>query len=137
MAVTITIVKDYANVSLGNLRGTLADVALDTSYPAGGYAIAASALALRNILGADVKGGNPAAKVLLYHWDTTNGKLMCIFPSGGGGAAPTSLANAAIATGATTVTSAAANGASDLLPGQGVEVGATANLSTITVRALF
>jgi hypothetical protein len=151
MAVTLTGVQGPQGpfLSLGNIQGRVYDVALDTSYPSGGYAITPSSLALTNILGIKVIGGNPAAAVLKYHWDTTNGKLICLYPTGGGNASPAALsdpsgtvANATIPAGATAVTSTAANGAivtvpnPTLTPGRAKEVAAGTDLSSITVRLL-
>jgi hypothetical protein len=136
-------------LSLGNIQGRVYDVTLDNAYPTGGYAITPSSLALTNILGIKVIGGNPAAAVLKYHWDTTNQKLICLYPTGGANASPAALAdpagtiaNATIPAGGTTVTSTAANGAivtvpnPVLTPGRAKEVAANTNLSSITVRIL-
>jgi hypothetical protein len=145
MAITITRVPDAVGVPLAHLRTSIVDVTLDTSYVAGGYAINARDVGLGTLLGGLILGGNAAGGRVLPWLDHANAageektsvKLMLYFPSGGGAASPTSLTDPAITSGAVAVTSAAANGAADLTPGQGKEVGATANVSSLRYRILF
>lgn len=137
MALTFTPVKDESPDYFGATPVTVFDITMDNAYPAGGYVVVGANVGLRLLLGMHLIGGNAAALGLYYHWRTDTGKLQAIFPSGGGAAAPVTLANAAIAAGAVAVNSVAANGATDLVPGIGVEVGNGANLSTITARFLI
>lgn len=137
MALTFTPVKG-TEFEMGRLRGRIFDVALDTSYPTGGYSILGKDIGgLLEIIGVDFLGGNPGSGVLIYQWDNTNNKLMVFYPSGGGAASPAALADPAITAGAVAVTSTAANGSADLTPGRGKEVANTTNLSTLTIRLVF
>jgi hypothetical protein len=140
MALVFTKVPDGSDV-WGKTRTELFDVTLDTSYPTGGTTITPANVGMRTIHSAECVGGNAASKVLMYAFDTTttpgSAKLLCLFPSGGGAAAPTTVVDPALTGGAVAVTSAAANGAADLTPGQGKEVGNTANLSALVVRIRF
>lgn len=75
MAVTPTPVLD--NVVLGNERMTVTAVALDVSYPTGGYPLTPAQLRLQSVAVAitDIKldGGSGAATAVWY--DTVNQKL--------------------------------------------------------------
>ena len=141
MAVKLTPV-DVSTV-YGNKYIDTYDVTFDTSYPAGGEAILPKELGRGEILGAKILGGNAAAAVLLYHWVVTTYKLMAMFPTGGGATAPTSLTAPVVAvtvpSGATAVTSTAAQPdlTETFTPGQAKEVGATIDLSSITLRIEF
>lgn len=128
MAVTIVRVSDGENVP-GRFRSVIADVTFDNSYATGGEPIAPADVGLRQILGARHIGGNAAHPKLIYGWDTTNNKLLAFFPTGGGGTSPTSLADPTITAGGT--------GQAPIIPGQGKEVGPTADLTSITVRVEF
>lgn len=136
MAVTLARVAGSLNVE-GKLRSECWDVTFDTSYVSGGMSISAANIGANQIFGARHIGGNAAAGVLLYAWDTTNNKLLALFPTGGG--STTSLADptATIPAGATPVLSSSAQPANTLASGQAKEVGATADLHTITVRLQF
>jgi len=139
MALTFTKVPDAEDV-WGKHRVTMFDIALDTSYPTNGYAITPANVGLRIIRMAFVggNGGVGNAASLLFSWDNVNNKLRAFYPSGGGAAAPGAIGAPAIASGSTSVTSAAANGNTDLVPGQGAEVGNTTDLSSITaLRVIF
>lgn len=157
MAVTLKRVPDGDDI-WGRKRISVYDVTLDTSYPAGGYSIDARDVGLRNIYGANVVGGNLAGGRVLPHINVnaaagdlkSSVKFSLFFPTGGATASPTSLAdpvatvaNATIPSGAVAVTSTAANGAivtvpdAVFTPGQGKEVGAAADVSTLTYRVIF
>lgn len=114
------------------------DIALDSSYPAvAGYVINATDVGLKGILGAQVVGGNKASGKLNYLVDLlgtgiagqskTSMALRAFFPTGGANAAPATLANPTLSTGA---------GSTDnnITPGVAKEVLNTADLSTIIVR---
>lgn len=78
MAVTLTKSKRGSD-SIGRRRFVVVDVALDNSYPTGGYAIAVAALGAANaktIEGAVIMGGNAAAGGYRPMWDNVNGKLV-------------------------------------------------------------
>lgn len=120
----------------GRHRVRAFDITFDNSYPTGGYAVTGAMFGLRLLMGMDFIGGNAGAGALLCAFRTDTNKIQVFYPTGGGAASPTTIAAPAIASGATTVTSAAANGANDLVPGQGAEVGNTADLHTIQVRAI-
>lgn len=84
MAVTLAVVKDYGNISWGNLRASLYTVTLDNSYGTGGYAIAASSVALRVIYGVHTIGGNTATAGYVPKWNTQTGKFMMYTQLGAG-----------------------------------------------------
>lgn len=84
MALTLTVVKDYTNVSWGNLRASLYTVAPDNSYPAGGYAIAAATVGLRVIYGIKPIGSNTASVGYVPNWNTQTGKLQFLTQLGSG-----------------------------------------------------
>ncbi len=136
MAATIARVQEGENVS-GKWRQQVVDVTGDSSYPAGGYAIVPGKVGFKRIHGAMLIGGNAEAARYQAHWDTTNGKLIIAYPSGGGAASPAALADPAIAAGGVAVTSIAANGATDLVPGRGKELLAATDVTTLRFRMLF
>jgi|SRR5579859_7944636 len=84
MAVTLAIVKDYGNVSWGNLRASLYTVTLDSSYPTGGYAITAAQVALRTLYGIKALGGNTATAGYVPAWNTQTVKLQMFTQLGSG-----------------------------------------------------
>lgn len=136
MAITITPVSDSEDI-WGKHRVRQFDVTGDAAgYLAGGYGFAASDVGFRRLTGVKVIGGNAVAARLIAFWDSTNQKIMFLYPSGGGAASPAALADPAVAAGAVAVTSAAANGAADLVPGRGKEVADATDLSGVTVRVL-
>ena len=145
MAITQTLNKDALDV-WGKQRVAVAELVLDNSYPAGGYTLSPEAFGLKTIRGVLCVGGNAAAARLIYWWDTANQKFMVHYPTGGATASPAALADPvpstpilAHAPGATPVTSTAATmpdhaaTAGTQAPGQGKEVLATTDLTTITV----
>lgn len=83
MALVIARVLD-TDFTLGNLRGALKDITLDTSYPTGGYALTGAALigAGITLLGMQFMGGNDASGTYQYSFDNVNRKLM-VFRSAG------------------------------------------------------
>jgi len=137
------------------------DIALDTSYVTGGYAVTAANFgAGRTLVGMQFVGGNAASGQAIAAFDTVNSKIKMWFPTGGA-SAPTSLtapvtaapgagtfaATATPASGATAVTSTSAQpaipvvftgalAAPALTGGSGIEIGSTADLHTLTYRAL-
>src|SRR5574341_1172375 len=134
MALTLTKVPDSEDV-WGKHRVAMFDLVGDASYPAGGYAITPSQVGMRRIYGVKFVGGNPAAGRLIPHWDTSAGKYMLAYPTGGGIASPAALSDPILNAGAVAVTSSAAT--APIIPGQGKELLAATNVSTITFRALF
>lgn len=142
MALAITFPQpDYKEVSVGNLRAKLIEVTpaagdytTNGYQPVGGWA---KFCGLRTVVGMEKIGGAPGWAKLIVHYDSTNDKLMCMYPSGGGAASPAALADPAITAGAVAVTSNAANGASDLTPGQAKEVANATDLSGLGVLRLL
>ena len=129
---TIAIDKDTFDV-WGKHTHVTVDFTFDASYPAGGEALAARDFMMTTIKEVMVVGGNAAAGRLLFHYDTTNKKLMCLYPTGGVTASPAALADpfaVASAVGADTITIDPIA----ITPGRGKEVVDTTDLSTITVR---
>ncbi len=134
MALTITKVADTEQ-SLGRLKMVVVDITFDSSYPAGGEAISASEAFMRRIIGVKPVGGNAAAGALGCHWDTTNNKLMLFYPTGGATASPAAIGDpkaVANTAGADTITADPV----PITPGQGKELLATTDASSITVRCL-
>ncbi len=132
MALTIADVADSEDV-FGKHRTLVSDITGDASYPAGGYPVTAADFGIRRIYGMKFIGGNAASGALLPHFDTTNSKIMFLYPTGGGAASPAALADPVGATGAVAVTSSAAT--LPFVPGRGKELAAATSLTTITVRA--
>lgn len=81
MAITKTLVPDSTDI-WGKHRVESYDLALDTSYPTGGYSIPASSLGWSEIT--EVLFGGESGSTKGYHpvWDTANKKLM-LFRSAG------------------------------------------------------
>jgi hypothetical protein len=133
MALTITFpAGDAKEVSLGNLRAKIIEVtAAASDYPTGGYKPTGgwASIGMRVVYGMKRIGGNPLWAKLIEHYDSVNDKLMFMYPSGGGAAAPAALADPALAAGATPVSSAAASGSADIIPGQGKELASLTDLS--------
>lgn len=151
MAVTLAVVKDYGNVSWGNLRASLYTVTLDNSYGTGGYAIAASAVALRVIYGVHTLGGNTATAGYVPKWNTQTGKFQMYTQLGSGanllvqnGTAGAGLAlsltsnnsgNSVLVGGANVTANVSVAGA--LPAAQLSEVAATTDLHTLAYTVLF
>jgi len=136
LALTLTKLADSDDI-WGKHRVVVYDITGDTSYPTGGYAVTAAGFGMRRIYGMKDIGGNATSARLMYRFVTTNTKIIFEYPTGGGATTPTTLSDPAIAAGAVAVTSAAANGSADVVPGRGAEVGATTDVSTVTVRFLI
>ena len=116
-AVTVANVKHSV---FGDRRFVTADVTFSTSYATGGDTGLLTLLGLKatDWLKVENKSG------LMFEWDETNELLLALFPTGGGGALPTTLATAGLEAG----------GAADndqITPGVAVEVGSTADLSAL------
>lgn len=105
-------------------------VTFDSSYPAGGEALSASDLGFSTAVSTFV--ASPAGG-LIFEYDFTNSKIKAHYPTGGS-ATPASLAAPAVTipSGATTVTSDAAQPNVTETAGISKEVGSTTNLSTVT-----
>ncbi len=136
MALTSTVQLDQVP---GAYRTVVASVTGDSSYPAGGYLLTPALFGLNsfaqqrgNIFFPVVLSGDMVSAQVKCDVDAT-GHLRVFYPSGGGAASPAALSAPAITSGSTAVTSAAANGTADLTPGQGKEVAAGTNLSTLVV----
>lgn len=109
------------------------DITFDSSYATGGEALTAAQLGLNalDIILCETRSG------YMFQYDHTNAKLQAYYPR----AAVTGTLAASVDSGATPVTSSAANGAVITLSGNpavaaaaGAEVTASTNLSTITTR---
>lgn len=131
-ATTVTLQNQFP--SGGPLRLITGTIAFSNSYATGGDTCAASAFgctSLTVLLHDYHKSG------LMFSYDYTNGKLQAFYPTGGSVASPTTVnavPSGAGAAGATPVTSSAATVPVAVTPGVGKEVGATTDLSTITLR---
>jgi hypothetical protein len=75
LAATITRVVGSENV-VGKLRAVAFDITGDSSYPAGGYAVTAATLGLRNILGMEFIAGNTAGIATTPYYNSQTGKVM-------------------------------------------------------------
>lgn len=133
MALTVSVVKQ---IRTGNLRGTIADVTFDSSYPTGGELLAPELLGLHSLDFFEVDA-NPG---YTFKYDYTNKKILVYFPRG---AISSTLAVSAHASGATPVTSDGATmaahtltGVAGVAAGAGQEVTNTTNLSTLSIRIL-
>lgn len=134
MALTAINLVKGTEATEGRVYSRMFDVQMGTGYPTGGEPLSPKSFGVVSIFGLNVVGGNAASAALLYGFDSVNIKLLAIYPSGGGAASPAALSDPAITTGATAVTSAAANGSGDLTPGRGKEVANNTDLTTITIR---
>lgn len=137
MALTFTKVPDGDNVE-GRYRTSQWDVTLDNSYVPGGYAITGPNVGLRRIGTAEfmgAKGTLANSAGVVPNWDSVNGKLMLIYPTGSTIAAPAALGDPIVAAGAVAVTGVAADGR--FTAGRGKEVAAATDVSTITFRMKF
>lgn len=126
MAITKTLVPDSRDVWGRHLVESY-DIALDTSYPTGGYSIPASSLGWSEIRGVLNLGESGSTKGYHPVWDTANKKLMLFRSAGvtpaGTVAAPTFTGDALaahrhslfVATGATDATGARVNAATNSL----------------------
>ena len=133
-AATITITNQ---IPVGGLRMLTGTITMSSSYAANGDTCAAAGfgvLTLNVIVHDYVRSG------LAFSYDYTNGKMKAFYPTGGSVTSPTTVtavpASTSTATdGATPVTSSAATVpvTTTITPGVGKEVGATADLSTITL----
>lgn len=74
MALTISSIK---NISLGNRRGVLCDIAFDASYPTGGEGLVAGDMRMRQIDMIMVSGKSG----YVFEYDYTNEKLKAMTPS--------------------------------------------------------
>lgn len=126
MALTITIDREERMGRRFYRSGT---IAFDSSYPTGGESLTPSDLGIRTI---DILLAAPAGG-LMFEYDNANQKLKAIYPTGGS-AAPAALADPAITvpTGATGVTSTAAQPDLTETAGRSKEVANATDLSTIT-----
>lgn len=157
MAISRTTVPDSEDY-WGKQRVVSQDITLDTSYPTGGYSLAASALGWSEIRGVVVQGGNAASIGYSFVYDTTNKKLLAGVGTGVAHSHALLLKNAAVADGATTRVNGGtnllgANTGSDITVAGGganggvqaataanaafTEVANAVNLSTIRVRLQF
>ena len=156
MAVIIVELADLSNMSWGPVPVVFATVALDASYPTGGYGTSlgmnAAAFSLRGITGIWPLGANSAAAGYFVQWNTQTAKLMAFagagFTPAGTISAPTitTLTNAGTTapvyvnggaltetTGATGITGVQAPTFTGTAVAAGVvQVSNTTNLSTLT-----
>ncbi len=125
-------------------------IALDASYPVGGYPFNRSDCAFAVSIEACVfePALDGAGNLLLAVFDSTTNKIRVFYPTGGATAAPatiaqpvSTLANAALPVGAVAVTSTGAQPAltmtqPSITPGAAKEVPTGANLSGYTLRGI-
>jgi len=126
MALTITVDRKER---MGKRHYRSGTIAFDASYPTGGESLTPADLGMRTI---DILLSAPAGG-LMFEYDHTNQKLKAIYPTGGG-AVPAALADPVVSvpSGATTVTSAAAQPDLTETAGRSREVANATDLSTIT-----
>lgn len=124
MALTTTFVRRSV---FGNRRVTVADVDFDSSYPTGGESLTATNLGMSvlDLVLVSNKGG------LIFEYDYTNSKLLAKHPTGGAASTGLAAPTVAVPSGATAVTSTAAQPNLTETAGIAAEVGNTADLSTI------
>lgn len=165
MAATLTPVPNSSD-SWGRLRTKAIDITGDTSYPAGGYPVAARLLGMTKIMACQPTPLNLASTAYLGAYNLATSKFVISYPTGGTGTNPVALtdpgltvgaitmggtATGTIPAGATAVTSTAAQPAvsvpaagltatlasSPVTPGRGKELPAGANAATLSYRLLF
>lgn len=116
--------------NMGSKKAALVDVTGDASYPAGGYAPDPVLFGMSKVQGAYVIGGNAAAGTVILHWDTVNSKLMIVYPTGGATASPAALAAPALTAGGAVDNNA-------ITPGQGKQIAASTDVTSLTWRVVF
>ena len=129
MAFTMT--RQFGPWSNGPLREVIYTALFDNAYASNGESLTPAMVGLSQFVFVDVHPIDETGGEILYAFDYANQKIVALFPTGGTGTVPTSLANPIIESGTTAVTGSAATG--KFSPGKGIEIGA-ADLSTITVR---
>ncbi len=128
MALTVT--KDQASVerisrNMGMLTGT---IAFDSSYPTGGEALTGLSKYFKSLLRLSVQG----EAGYVFEFDRPGNKLKVLYPQGGESTTAVD-GSAVVDTGATAVTSSAANGAIvTVYAGRAREVANAVDLSTLT-----
>jgi hypothetical protein len=156
MALTLTRKSDGQDVWGKTNVGFWTAVPAASDYPTNGYPITPANVGLRTIRDVFVLGGNQASKQLYYQWDSVNGKLIFMLPTGGASAPATLVAPASAAgtlsgtatpaAGATPVTSTSSQpaipvtitgGAGSLTAGVGLEVGSLTDVSSISLDLLI
>lgn len=126
MALAITIIEHGYSNNKRTVRGT---IAFDSSYPTGGEPLAARDIGL--LVVDDIRFQDNGFR-LLYDYDYTNSKVRVFYPTGGAAPAALGAPSVAVPSGATAVTSSAAQPDLTETGGQGVEVANGTNLSTVT-----
>ncbi|MFQ5757186.1 MAG: hypothetical protein ACE5H7_14000 [Acidiferrobacterales bacterium] len=130
----LTVAVDNTPQLIGATWKHTGTIGFDTSYPTGGEALTAASIGLSTI--DDIQFGS-GRHGYVYYTDTAlpassvNVEILC--PTGG--AAPTSVADPSVAVpaGATAVTSTAAQPNLTETGGRGVELGDTADASSLTL----
>jgi len=131
MSLTLTPVRNGED-KWGRTSTTLFDITLDSSYPlVAGYVINAQDVGLKNLLSAQVQGGNKAAGAVLPVFDfgtpagipATSGILRLFLPTGGGSAPATLTAPVGGTAGAITIAGTATG---TIAPGGTTVTGASA-----------
>ena len=102
MGLTVTKVRGTSEQVLGKVRGVMADVAFDASYPTGGEACTADLFGLKRLLAVQelntpTTSGATGKQV---EFDVTNAKLKLLV-SGGSGSALAEVSNASDQSGVT------------------------------------
>ena len=136
MALTVT--RLFGPWSDGPTRKVVVRITFDDSYPTGGESLTPGMVGLSEILKVDLDGYDTVAARLSFDYDYANQKIVAIFPTGGATGA-TSLADPVVATpsGSTAVTSSSAQPNLTVTGGRGIEVGNTANLSTVILQGII
>tara|TARA_B100000949_G_scaffold81226_1_gene72617 strand:- start:11043 stop:11459 length:417 start_codon:yes stop_codon:yes gene_type:complete len=133
---SLTLTKTPAGDDVwGRHRVWVGDVKFDSSYPAGGEAVAAGDFTMGSLMGVQVLGGNAAAAAYMMHFDSANSKLMLTYPTGGATTAPAAVADPIVTTGSATASVVDAT-TPNITPGRGKELRAATDASTITFRIL-
>jgi hypothetical protein len=132
MALTIT---REATENIGSLDLRVFTIALDNSYPSGGYSLTPRMLGFGRILWAGTElVASSGGQALLVGYDRANKKLRVFLPQGGSASSTTINGQGVVPSGGTTVTSSAAQPPITVNPAPAREAAATTNLSAYSVR---
>jgi hypothetical protein len=131
MPLTVSLTGDWLE-SVGSKRAVNGKITFDSSYPTGGESLTPANIGLGVIDNIDFSQGVGG---LVFRYDYANKKVMAFYPTGGS-AAPAALADpvTSVPSGATTVTSTAAQPDLTETAGRGKEVAASTDLSSIAVE---
>jgi hypothetical protein len=124
---------NVADTIHGNMRVAFRDVTFSNSYATGGESITPAQVGVNKIFQVLPDQG---VSGLLFNYDYVNSKLKATYPTGGATASPAALAAPQVTTGASTASAVNATTPA-LTPGQGKEVAAATDLSSVVVRTRF